>query len=105
MPLRIGLGNFTENARAISLQRLLRPGKDKIFVALSITLDKIDVVNIGHHTKFIELFDLNHLLSRAGLPLATEMSHLIVAQRSYQANVSVFERARDSYQRVLEIGR
>jgi flagellar basal body rod protein FlgC len=33
------------------------------------------------------------------------MTHLIVAQRSYQANVTVFERARDSYQRALEIGR
>ena len=37
--------------------------------------------------------------------LESQMTHLIVAQRSYQANVTVFERARDAYQRALEIGR
>jgi len=39
------------------------------------------------------------------IELSDEMTHLIVAQRSYQANVTVFERARDAYQRALEIGR
>lgn len=38
------------------------------------------------------------------LDLATQMTNLIIAQRAYQANVTVFERARDSYQRALEIG-
>jgi flagellar basal-body rod protein FlgC len=37
--------------------------------------------------------------------LADQMSHLIVAQRAYQMNVTVFERARDSYLKALEIGR
>jgi flagellar basal-body rod protein FlgC len=37
--------------------------------------------------------------------LPTQMTNLIIAQRAYQANVTVFERARDAYLRALEIGR
>ena len=33
------------------------------------------------------------------------MTNLIIAQRAYQANVTVFERARDAYSRALEIGK
>ena len=58
------------------------------------------------------IYDPNHPLAdedgmvRApDMNLETQMTHLIVAQRSYQANVTVFERARDAYQRALEIGR
>ena len=58
------------------------------------------------------IYDPNHPLADddgmvrgPDMDLETEMTHLIVAQRSYQANVTVFERARDSYQRALEIGR
>ena len=58
------------------------------------------------------IYDPNHpladedgLVRAPDMDLETQMTHLIVAQRSYQANVTVFERARDSYQRALEIGR
>lgn len=58
------------------------------------------------------IYDPNHPLADdegmvrgPDMDLETQMTHLIVAQRSYQANVTVFERARDSYQRALEIGR
>lgn len=51
------------------------------------------------------LADDEGLVRAPDVDLAGQMSHLIVAQRSYQANVTVFERARDSYQRALEIGR
>lgn len=51
------------------------------------------------------LADENGQVRAPDMDLETEMTHLIVAQRSYQANVTVFERARDSYQRALEIGR
>jgi flagellar basal-body rod protein FlgC len=51
------------------------------------------------------LADENGLVRAPSVDLVDQMSHLIVAQRSYQANVSVFERARDAYQRALEIGR
>ena len=37
--------------------------------------------------------------------LAEQMTNLIIAQRAYQANVTVFERARDAYSRALEIGK
>lgn len=51
------------------------------------------------------LADEDGLVRTPDIELSDQMSHLIVAQRSYQANVSVFERARDAYQRALEIGR
>ncbi|MCP3989784.1 MAG: flagellar basal-body rod protein FlgC [Actinomycetia bacterium] len=37
--------------------------------------------------------------------LAQQMTHMLVAQRAYQANVSAFRTARDAYQRAMEIGR
>ncbi len=37
--------------------------------------------------------------------VADQMVNLIAAQRAYQLNVAVFERARDSIQRALEIGK
>lgn len=51
------------------------------------------------------LADENGLVRTPDIELSDQMTHLIVAQRSYQANITVFERARDSYQRALEIGR
>lgn len=39
------------------------------------------------------------------MDLSDQMTNLIIAQRAYQANVTVFERARDAYLRGLEIGR
>ena len=51
------------------------------------------------------LADDDGMVRAPDMDLETQMTHLIVAQRSYQANVTVFERARDSYQRALEIGR
>lgn len=51
------------------------------------------------------LADENGLVRRSNVDLAEQMTALIVAQRAYQANVTVFERARDSYLRALEIGK
>jgi flagellar basal-body rod protein FlgC len=39
------------------------------------------------------------------IDLSTQMSNLLVAQRAYQLNVSVLERARDAYQQALQIGK
>jgi flagellar basal-body rod protein FlgC len=39
------------------------------------------------------------------MDLTDQMTNLIIAQRAYQANVSVFERVRDAYLRALEIGK
>lgn len=49
--------------------------------------------------------DENGMVRMPDMDMSTQMTNLIIAQRAYQANVTVFERARDSYQRALEIGR
>ena len=36
---------------------------------------------------------------------ADQMGQLIIAQRGYQANLAVVERAQDAYQRALELGK
>lgn len=58
------------------------------------------------------VYDPNHPLADAqgmvrypAVELADQMTNLIIAQRAYQANVTVFERARDAYARALEIGK
>ena len=48
--------------------------------------------------------DANGMIRRPKVDLVSQMTNMIVAQRAYQANVTVFERARDAYQRALEIG-
>ena len=39
------------------------------------------------------------------IDLADQMGQLIIAQRGYQANLAVVERAQDAYQRALELGK
>ena len=51
------------------------------------------------------LADADGMVKRPDMELSDQMTSLIVAQRAYQANVTVFERARDAYQRALEIGK
>ena len=51
------------------------------------------------------LADENGMVRRPDMDLSDQMTNLIIAQRAYQANVTVFERARDAYLRALEIGR
>jgi flagellar basal-body rod protein FlgC len=51
------------------------------------------------------LADANGNVRYPDVDLTEQMTRLMVAQRSYQLNVSVFERARDAYARALEIGR
>jgi flagellar basal-body rod protein FlgC len=51
------------------------------------------------------LADENGMVRHPDMNLSDQMTNLIIAQRAYQANVTVFERARDAYLRGLEIGR
>jgi flagellar basal-body rod protein FlgC len=51
------------------------------------------------------LADANGLVRRPNVDLAEQLTNLIIAQRAYSANVNVFERARDTYLRALDIGR
>ena len=39
------------------------------------------------------------------IDLADQMGQLIIAQRAYQANLSVVQRAQDAYQAALELGK
>ncbi|MFP3906757.1 MAG: flagellar basal body rod protein FlgC [Acidimicrobiales bacterium] len=51
------------------------------------------------------LADEEGMVRMPDMDLSDQMTDLIMAQRAYQANVTVFERARDAYLRGLEIGR
>lgn len=51
------------------------------------------------------LADADGLVRLPDIDLGDQMTKMILAQRAYQANVSAFERARDSYERILEAGR
>ena len=51
------------------------------------------------------LADENGLVRRANVDLSEQLTNLIIAQRAYSANVTVFERARDAYRQALEIGK
>ena len=51
------------------------------------------------------LADAQGMVRRPDMNLTDQMTNLIIAQRAYQANVTVFERARDAYSRALEIGK
>jgi flagellar basal-body rod protein FlgC len=48
--------------------------------------------------------DANGFVRAPDMDLTDQMTSLVIAQRAYQANVTVFERARDAYLRALEIG-
>lgn len=51
------------------------------------------------------LADENGNVTRPVVDLATQMTDLLIASRSYQANLAVMDRARDAYLKALEIGR
>lgn len=51
------------------------------------------------------LADADGMVRHPDMNLSDQMTNLIIAQRAYQANVTAFERARDTYLRGLEIGR
>ncbi len=50
------------------------------------------------------LADADGMVRAPDMSLSDQMTHMLIAQRAYQANVSAFERARDAYRRALEIG-
>jgi flagellar basal-body rod protein FlgC len=48
--------------------------------------------------------DADGFVRAPDMDLTDQMTSMVIAQRAYQANVTVFERARDAYLRALEIG-
>ena len=51
------------------------------------------------------LADENGYVRYPDVDLGTQMSQLMMAQRAYQANISVVDRAKDAYQAALQIGK
>lgn len=51
------------------------------------------------------LADKDGYVTRPQVDMATEMSNMMLASRLYQANLSVMQTARESYQAALQIGR
>ena len=49
--------------------------------------------------------DADGMVRMPDIDMSTQMTNLIIAQRAYSANVTVFERSRDTYLRALEIGK
>lgn len=57
-----------------------------------------------HYDPTHPLADEEGMVKAPDMNLADQMTHMLAAQRAYQANVVAFERARDAYMRALEIG-
>lgn len=51
------------------------------------------------------LADENGIVRYPDIDLADQMSQLMIAQRAYQSNVAVVERAKEAYQSALTLGR
>lgn len=51
------------------------------------------------------LADENGMVRRPAIDLSDQMVYVQVAQRGYQANINVFERAREAYESALQIGK
>ncbi len=51
------------------------------------------------------LADTAGMVRQPDIDLGDQMTQLMIAQRGYQANLSVIDRARDAYQQALSIGR
>lgn len=71
---------------------------------------RVDRIEFGNPFGRV-VFDPDHQLADEegfvripDIDLSQQMTHLLVAQRAYQANVSAFQTARDAYQQALQIG-
>ena len=51
------------------------------------------------------LADANGMVRLPDIDMGDQMTQLMVAQRGYQANLAVIDRAKDAYQQALSIGR
>ena len=51
------------------------------------------------------LADEDGYVRRPDIDLTTEMADMIIAQRGYQANLAVIQRATEAYQAALALGR
>ncbi len=71
---------------------------------------RVDRIELGDDEGLVQylpdhpLADENGMVKMPSVDFSQQMTHLLVAQRAYQANVSAFRSARDAYQRALQIG-
>ncbi|MBW3550241.1 MAG: flagellar basal body protein [Proteobacteria bacterium] len=56
------------------------------------------------HSPDHPLADENGMVRMPDMDLSDQMTQLMIAQRGYQANISVVERAKDAYQAALRLG-
>jgi flagellar basal-body rod protein FlgC len=49
--------------------------------------------------------DTEGYVRRPDIDLGSQMAQLMMAQRAYQANLSVVDRARESYQAAIQLGK
>ena len=72
-------------------------GVEPVAVALG------DAVGIVTYDPNNPLADKNGLVRRPNVNLGDQMTNLMIAQRAYQLNLAVVDRARESYQQALDI--
>jgi flagellar basal-body rod protein FlgC len=99
-------------------QTVTRPGEDPFRSRLVIAAENED----GLGVRILEIderdetaqpkFEPDHpyadadgMVSYPGVDMGVEMTHLVIAQRAYQANVAALQSARDAYQAALRLGR
>lgn len=51
------------------------------------------------------LADAQGMVRKPNIDMGEQMTNMLVAQRSYQVNISVISRAREIYQQAMQIGR
>lgn len=85
-----------------------RSVRDANGVAHGVTLDEIIESEASAQQTYDPsnpLADENGLVTRPVVDLGQQMTDLILASRSYEANLSVIDRVRDTYMAALRIGR
>lgn len=87
---RVQVASVTDNGK---------PAGVRVVAARFGNPEGMEVYNPDH-----ALADERGMVRMPDMSMSDQMTHLLMAQRSYQANVTVFERARDAYRRALEIG-
>lgn len=112
---RIWLDSIADNLA--NTQSAARPGEDPFNSRLVIAAENED----GLGVRVVEIaerdeqpagkFEPEHpfaddegMVYYPGIDMGVEMTHLVTAQRAYQANVTALQSARDAYQAALRLG-
>ncbi len=91
-------------ASLLEVQSVNNPNGTGAGVRVSRVLQKTGDGNLVHDPEN-PLADENGNVLHPVVDMAEEMTNMLIAQRAYQANLSVMDRVRDAYLKALEIGR